>query len=87
MREQLWTEDYDKMLSIVGEDNFDAGTDMSASEPSLAQNRANKLRPDCLQVGHEGLLHLIKSFQKPRRTAVHRAVPERRLRLPYALSG
>ncbi len=32
MREQLWTEAYDKMLSIVGEDNFDAGTDMSASE-------------------------------------------------------
>jgi hypothetical protein len=32
MGEQLWTEDYAKMLSIVGEDNFDAGTDMSASE-------------------------------------------------------
>eukprot|EP00974_Lingulodinium_polyedra_P076765 7431057-Lingulodinium_polyedra.AAC.1 len=32
MREELWTEAYDGLLAIVGEDNFDAGTDMSASE-------------------------------------------------------
>lgn len=51
MRDALWTENFEGMMALVGEDNFDAGTDLGVSEIEILSAMKELLAQELLNSG------------------------------------